>query len=202
MTHYATLDVDINADDTTIKLAFRKLAQKWHPDRNKAPDAEARFKAINDAAEVLLHPERRRQYNETGESNLPKPREIEVRNRAMACIQKALSGGDDIRVGALSVAQQELNQLTVKKQQCRAGVDMLRKKRERVKAKDENGLNLFHMVVDQAITNQEQMLEQLHAEDDLWTEVLALLQDYESVASMMTSLPRFHFGTSTSTSGY
>lgn len=194
MNHYEVLEVDINADDKTIKAAFRRKAQLWHPDRSTSPEAEARFKEINDAAEILLHPERRKIYNETGQSNLPKPREIEVRNRAMAMIQKAVStGNDDIRKAAEDLTQIELNGLTMKKQQCRAGLDMLRKKRERVRAKSDSDPNLFHMVIDQMIANQEQALENLHAEDDLWVEVLKLMQDYESVKSMTMMLPEFSF---------
>jgi DnaJ-class molecular chaperone len=62
--YYKTLGVDRNADDKTIKSAFRKLARKHHPDVNKGQDA--RFKEINEAYEVLSDPEKRRRYDTLG----------------------------------------------------------------------------------------------------------------------------------------
>jgi curved DNA-binding protein len=65
--YYATLGVGRNASDDDIKKAFRKLARQYHPDvaKNKK-EAEAKFKEINEAHEVLSDPEKRRKYNELG----------------------------------------------------------------------------------------------------------------------------------------
>lgn len=58
--YYETLGVNKSADAKEIKRAFRKLAKEWHPDTNPdKPDAEARFKEINEAYEVLSDPEKR-----------------------------------------------------------------------------------------------------------------------------------------------
>jgi molecular chaperone DnaJ len=54
--YYEVLGVPSDADGKTIKDAFRTLALKYHPDRNKAPDAEARFKEIAEAYAVLSDP--------------------------------------------------------------------------------------------------------------------------------------------------
>jgi len=51
--YYAILGVPRDADEQTIKRAFRKLAFEYHPDRNKAPGAEERFKEISEAYAVL-----------------------------------------------------------------------------------------------------------------------------------------------------
>ncbi len=65
--YYATLGVSRTASEKEIKQAYRKLARKHHPDVNpNDKSAEARFKDINEAYEVLGDPEKRRKYDELG----------------------------------------------------------------------------------------------------------------------------------------
>jgi DnaJ-class molecular chaperone len=52
--YYKILEIDSSASDDDIKKAYKKLALKYHPDRNKEPDAEAKFKEISDAYQVLI----------------------------------------------------------------------------------------------------------------------------------------------------
>jgi len=67
--YYATLGVDRKADDKAMKKAYRKLAQQYHPDRNPGDkQAEERFKKIAEAYAVLSDPEKRRQYDQFGDS--------------------------------------------------------------------------------------------------------------------------------------
>lgn len=61
--YYAILGVDKKADQKKIKTAFRELARKYHPDKNKAPGAAEKFKQINEAYEVLSDPEKRAKYD-------------------------------------------------------------------------------------------------------------------------------------------
>ena len=67
--YYETLSVNRDASEAEIKQAFRTLARQYHPDVNKAPDAEARFKEINEAYETLRDPQKRRAYDLFGHSN-------------------------------------------------------------------------------------------------------------------------------------
>lgn len=61
--YYATLQVDPRADPDVIEAAYRRLARKWHPDTNAAPDAALRMQRLNEAYGVLRDPERRRAYD-------------------------------------------------------------------------------------------------------------------------------------------
>jgi DnaJ-class molecular chaperone len=65
--YYATLGVPRDASPADIKKHFRKLARTHHPDVNKdAPEAEARFKELNEAYDVLSDPEKRKLYDQLG----------------------------------------------------------------------------------------------------------------------------------------
>src|ERR1700760_3532341 len=65
--YYETLEVERDADDGKLKAAFRKLAMKWHPDRNPGDKtSEVRFKEINEAYEVLRDGDKRAAYDRFG----------------------------------------------------------------------------------------------------------------------------------------
>jgi curved DNA-binding protein len=64
---YEALGVSRDADKSEIQRAYRRLARKNHPDVNKDPDAEARFKEISEAYDVLSDPDQRKRYDAFGE---------------------------------------------------------------------------------------------------------------------------------------
>jgi curved DNA-binding protein len=64
--YYATLGLARGASTDEIKRAYRKLARKYHPDVSKEADAEARFKEVGEAYEVLKDPEKRAAYDQLG----------------------------------------------------------------------------------------------------------------------------------------
>ncbi len=64
--YYEVLGVPRDADEKTIKNAFRQLALRYHPDRNKSPDAEEKFKEIAEAYAVISDPKKRARYDAGG----------------------------------------------------------------------------------------------------------------------------------------
>lgn len=68
--YYKTLGIQKGASDEDIKKAYRKLALKYHPDKNKAAGAEEKFKEIAEAYEVLSDKKKRDVYDRYGEDGL------------------------------------------------------------------------------------------------------------------------------------
>ena len=68
--YYQLLGVDRDADADTLKRAYRRMARQYHPDVNKDPGAEEKFKEIGRAYEVLGDPQTRARYDQFGEAGV------------------------------------------------------------------------------------------------------------------------------------
>jgi molecular chaperone DnaJ len=68
--YYEVLGVSRSATDEELRKAFRRLARQYHPDVNKDPDAEAHFKEVNEAYEVLRDPQKRSAYDRFGHAGV------------------------------------------------------------------------------------------------------------------------------------
>jgi len=95
--YYKVLGIDKSATEAEIKKAYRKMARTHHPDLNPDDkDAERKFKEINEANEVLSHPENRKKYDQYGE-NWKHSEEFEQSKR-----QRQSSGGQQGGFGGFS----------------------------------------------------------------------------------------------------
>ena len=68
--YYEVLGVAKAASEEQVRKAFRKKAMEYHPDRNKNPDAEEKFKEVNEAYQVLIDSQKRAQYDRFGHAGL------------------------------------------------------------------------------------------------------------------------------------
>ncbi|HAP9912561.1 TPA: DnaJ domain-containing protein, partial [Enterococcus faecium] len=64
--YYEVLGLSKGASEDEIKKAYRKLSKKYHPDINKEPDAEEKFKEVSEAYEILSDPQKRAAYDQYG----------------------------------------------------------------------------------------------------------------------------------------
>ena len=97
--YYKTLGVSRSATDKELKQAYRKLAKKFHPDTNPDPNAEARFKEINEAYEVLSDKEKRETYDRFGTAN---PQQVPWGpNATSGNSQYTYTGGSNVDFGDL-----------------------------------------------------------------------------------------------------
>ena len=68
--YYEVLGVSKAASEEQVRKAFRKMAMQYHPDRNKNPDAEEKFKEVNEAYQVLIDSQKRAQYDRFGHAGV------------------------------------------------------------------------------------------------------------------------------------
>ncbi|KAL0577297.1 DnaJ-like protein [Marasmius crinis-equi] len=80
--YYDLLGVPVDADDSTLKKAYRKQAMKYHPDKNPSVDAEEKFKEISKAYQVLSDPNLRTVYDKNGKSMVDKEGGINMEDAA------------------------------------------------------------------------------------------------------------------------
>ena len=63
---YKILEIDKSSTENEVKKAYKKLAFKYHPDKNKSPDAESKFRDISEAYDILMDADKRRMYDNFG----------------------------------------------------------------------------------------------------------------------------------------
>ena len=68
--YYEVLGVEKNADDDTLKKAYRNLSLELHPDKNKSPEAPEQFQRVKHAFDVLLNPDTRQIYDRLGDAGV------------------------------------------------------------------------------------------------------------------------------------
>ncbi|KIM33505.1 hypothetical protein M408DRAFT_326204 [Serendipita vermifera MAFF 305830] len=111
---YKILDLDRSASEADIKKAYKRLSRKFHPDRNKAEGAEAKFVEITQAYEALSDPQKRQIYDRHGEEGLQAHEGGQHATNPFDVFSSFFGGGhgqrhDNVRRGPTMVSEFEVN---------------------------------------------------------------------------------------------
>jgi curved DNA-binding protein CbpA len=200
---YHQLGVDHDADDATIKQAYRRKAQEAHPDRNlEDPHATTRFQLIQEAYEILSDPDRRARYDREGTTE-----RVSTAERAMGMLAGALvevlkqadecGGLPDPRFSLIDSLNEALGQLQraahTRKRGAEQVITALEGQAKRVKYKG-RGQNLIADVLEGQIAKARMQLA-IHARDA--TDVAAaieLMKQYEGLPAedLFTAMNELH----------
>lgn len=175
MNHYQTLGVDKIASQDEIKRAYRMLAQKLHPDK---PDGDIeQFQRVQKAYEVLSDPDRRANYDQTGNDSSPNYEQIAYSRTAQlfAEIIESDKKGDLIDI-AVKLVHAAIEQSKIKITMSESGIKKQEKKLNRISSKGEN---IFSDVLSAKINSLRETIE-LHTEEiKIFELVLSLIQNHK-----------------------
>lgn len=187
MSHYDTLDIAPNADEATIKRAYRRKSSEHHPDRGGDTTQMA---AINRAYETLSDPDKRKRYDVTGEDQIQHPAERQAMELVMQTIMRLVDQHSESQ-DVIAFANRDLkaNQSQFKQQQSiwRQQIRDLERRRKRLKHKGA-GPNFLD---DMFASRIEQFTAQIKDFDEniaLCDQALELLKGYEWEGKMAQSL--------------
>jgi len=197
--HYETLGISKDADEATIKKAFRKKASKAHPD--KGGDAETMAK-LNAAWECLGNAQRRLTYDKTGHDGEGATAEDSGRNYLMEAFDRILNSGnsDNVVPRVREVLNGQLSELRQQGVQIEEGKKNLVRARSKVKKKKETpgSIHLYHMLIDKRLHQMEAALVELRHTIQSFEQARQLLEEYESeLPTMSTTTSMFQTGGAT-----
>lgn len=178
MNPYEILLVAENADDETIKRAYRIEAQRSHPDKNNGDDEK--FHQVKLAYDVLKDPERRARYDETGDTS-EKVQNV-AESRLIMLFNTLISEGDftgDIIKSCGDKVHHAITELNKQLSTVNIKCVKLEKQQGRVKADD---FNLYEQMLSSKIDELKNNSSQVQTEIDLLNEVADMLNAYEDGA--------------------
>lgn len=181
MSHYDTLGVPRDANPEDIKAAYRRLATRYHPDKNlgdASAGAEAMFKEVQAAYDVLSDPERRKRYDETGSALPPMAPRDQARNLLLQMFQAALELDDDLKRSVLKGLANMKSEFTAKRADVQRRLKRLAKRSGRIKVK--TGENLAQMLIEQQTNNLTAETKQIDEALAVNREAFVMLDNYEN----------------------
>ncbi len=178
MTHYETLGVARDASPAEIKRAWRRASSAAHPDREGG--SQERQQAINRAYEVLSDPDRRADYDATGEDRQKPSIDQEAHESLVQLLSGMLAAEGDLLTHAHAVVDQAREQLLSNVLARKNQVDKLGSRRGKVRRKDNGADNLVEHLIEARITALEGEIRLLEHGLRVNAALKQALQAYES----------------------
>jgi curved DNA-binding protein CbpA len=191
MSHYETLGVGKDATPEEIKVAYRKQAMLHHPDREGGSD-EA-FTAAGKAYELLSDPERRANYDKTGEDGAATPDAQEADRLIVALFDRYLMEQGSLIEHARAHLKAETVRAEASIREAQHTALKLRKKREKIKVQ-EGRTNVVHSLIDSRLEGLQRAIELASKFQRVSRIALSLVDSYQSSED---ALEGFSFMTST-----
>jgi DnaJ-class molecular chaperone len=175
---YETLNVNPDANGEDIKKAYRREAQRHHPDKNDGDDEQ--FHLVKLAYDVLSDSSRREKYDRTGDIHkAPTPRSLAEEKLAemfnMLIEHQEFQGNILGKIRNAALVQIEAGKSA--KRDAGRKVEVLKRQLKRIISKRE--VNLFDGILNERITALEDGRERISNDIDVWNDVLRLLDDYD-----------------------
>lgn len=202
---YEILGIGRDATKEEIKKAYRKLALKYHPDHNPGnQEAEEKFKEVNMAYEVLSDPDKKKEYDETGncdgEDNVRKAAIDHLRSMMAQAVKQdnemsrissfgSLYESDNTLMKkimrALAKQKADTNSSIV---EARKTIKHLEEEKKKVRMKDnaKHSFNIFESTVDVLINNSKAYVAQAESQLEMLNIATELASDYEDVTAEKT----------------
>lgn len=178
---YEALGLLKEATAEEIKAAYRKLAQMHHPDKGGNSD---RFQEVQTAYDTLSNPDRRADYDRSGQGSPDKPPLRDLAIAEFALMINTLMNNPQLDFSKSSIvtymgqlATSKLNHIQIQREQVEAKIAREESARDRVSV--EKGDNLVAMVLDGMIRNDNHALSQMQAAEEVLAEVLRILDDHK-----------------------
>lgn len=196
MTHYETLGVMPDAPPAEIKRAYRKKAEKAHPDKKGGNQEE--MIAVNHAFDVLGDPKRRLLYDATGQDK-QRPEDEQIRSLLVQAFSAALQkDAPSILIAAREFLEGTKGQMAGNKQEAARIIKGLQKRRAKIKSKGPE--NVFHMIIDQEIAKNQQGIAMIEEGLGICDLAIKKLAEYESSETLESRYVDFAWGVTATTS--
>lgn len=177
MKYYKTLGITPDSSQEEIKLAYRKLAMQWHPDRNPGdPVAQEKFQAISEAYEILIDSDKRADYDKYGDGDSP------VLKRMDELFSTIIDGGiesHNLMDEARSMVRERIKKVMTTSMQERSRITRLEKLKRRIVC---NGANRFSLLIEDRIFNAEYTMAECDSEVAILNDLLEELVEYRDDA--------------------
>jgi curved DNA-binding protein CbpA len=177
MDHYDTLGVPHDADDAAIKKGFRKAASAAHPDREGGDPAA--MQRVNRAYQVLSDPNRRAQYDASGDDTEQKPEVDQARDMALEVLKAAMQQEGDVIRFARGLLVEHRAKMVAAVRDAALRVAKLQQRRGRIKTRD-GATNLAHLLIDEAIGQLNAGIAKAEEQQRLVPKALILIDAHES----------------------